>query len=428
MNEKIAKKVKQNLRIIKRCCVKAPNGIAILASLRRSRYPYVYPRDAAGVSKALKSIALYTAFGEEAFGLLKESAKFIMHILVSDGYLGQRYSITGKDRSIYKQEDNVAHGIIIIGNYLTTAYALNKKINDKKRFIESMLKGMEFALNNYYKSRKGLFFSTSSIHQGSNETGFTIWTNFSYFLALSLVEEVLIKEKRKKLYLKYNKFKKRFEKTLLKKFIKRGIFIHRITKKGEYDKKPDITQLSPFYFGYKGKERIIDNTMKYLEKNLWDNKLGLLMRYPCIEKDISMHNHGGCGVFLGYSAIYAQYLYRIGRIKKGDNILKKIDSYATSKGYLGEHISTNEQFRAFIKHEWETGIDFKKEFDKDILLPGIDFDNITEEVYNMKKTYDKIRFLLRLRKNKGRKFIRFAVPHSWAHAEYICALLEKGVE
>jgi GH15 family glucan-1,4-alpha-glucosidase len=425
MNRVIHKKVKQNFRIIKRCCIKTSRGVAVLASFRRSRYPYVYPRDAAGVSRTLKFMALHRGFEKEALELLGEIARFIVHIQSKDGFLGQRYSITGIDKSIYKQEDNVAHGITIIGNYLTTAYNLNKKIRNKEKFIESMIKGVDYALKNYYKPKQKLFFSTSSIHQASNETGYTIWTNFSYFSALGLLEEVLAREIKKKLQVKYGKFKKIFEKTLRKKFIKDSIFVHRITKSGKYDKRPDITQLSPFYFVYRGLEGIIKNTMKHLKKTLWDYRLGLLMRYPCTVNDISMHNHGGCGVFLGYSAIYARYLFRIGKIKEGDNILKKIDSYTTKKGYIAEHISTNEQFKDFVEHEWKTGLDFQKEFDKSILLPRVNFDNISEELYNMKKTYNKIRRSLILRKNKGRKFIRFVIPHTWAHAEYILALLQK---
>lgn len=425
MNRIIHKKIKENFKVIKRCCVKTPSGVAVLASFRRSRYPYVYPRDAAGVSRALKFMALHQGFEKEALDLLKNVAKFTVHLQSKEGCWGQRYSITGIDKSIYAQEDNIAHGIIIIGNYLTTAHTLNKKVKDKKKFIESMINGMDYALKNYYNPNKKLFFSTSSIHQASNETGFTVWTNFSYFSALSLLEEVLIKEKKEELHLKYGIFKKTFGKTLREKFIKDGMFVHRITISGEYDVCPDITRLSAFYFVYRGLEGVIQKTMKYLIKNLWDNQLGLLMRYPCRVDDISFHNHGGCGVFPGYSAIYARYLFRIGKIKEGDAILRKIESYKTKESYIPEHVSTIKQFNNFIEQEWETGLDFQKEFDKTILLPKVNFDNIAEELYNMKRTYDKIRRSLKYKKGKGRKFIRFAVPHTWAHAEYILALLQK---
>lgn len=425
MNRIIHRKIKENFKVIKRCCVKTPKGVAILASFRRSRYPYVYPRDAAGVSRALKFMALHQGFEKEALELLKNIAKFTVHLQSKDGCWGQRYSITGIDKSIYAQEDNVAHGIIIIGNYLITAHTLNKKVRGKDEFIASMVKGMDYALHHYYNRKMELFFSTSSIHQASNETGYTVWTNFSYFSALSLLEEVLINEKKEKLHLKYGAFKKTFGKTLREKFIKDGMFVHRITKSGKYDACPDITRLSAFYFVYRGLEEVIQKTMKYLRKSLWNNKLDLFMRYPCRVDDISLHNHGGCGVFPGYSAIYARYFFRIGKIKEGDAILRKIDSYKTKKGYISEHVSTVKQFNNFIEQEWETGLDFQKEFDKTILLPKVNFDNIAEELYNMKKTYDKIRRSIKLRKGRGRKFIRFVIPHAWAHAEYILALLQK---
>jgi len=37
-------------------------------------------------------------------------------------------------------------------------------------------------------------------------------------------------------------------------------------------------------------------------------------------------------------------------------------------------------FRDFIKSQWKTGLDFKKEFDPEILLPNLDFDKIVEEL------------------------------------------------
>ncbi len=73
--------------------------------------------------------------------------------------------------------------------------------------------------------------------------------------------------------------------------------------------------------------------------------------------------------------------------------------------------------------EWETGLDFEKEFHKDIMIPGLPFDYLLEELNNMKRSYDRMRD--RKKRQPEDKHVIFALPLMWSHTEYAKALLAR---
>jgi hypothetical protein len=118
----------------------------------------------------------------------------------------------------------------------------------------------------------------------------------------------------------------------------------------------------------------------------------------------------------------AQYYYREGAIERGDTILKQIDKYCTAEGYIPEHLSTKRRFEEFISLEWEVGLDAKKEFHPDILIPNLSYDFIVEELFFIKKSYDQIRIAI----DKEKKtVIHFDIPLMWSHVEYARALIAR---
>jgi hypothetical protein len=118
----------------------------------------------------------------------------------------------------------------------------------------------------------------------------------------------------------------------------------------------------------------------------------------------------------------AQYYYKEGAIERGDAILNQIDKYSTEEGYIPEHLSTKRRFEEFVRLEWEVGLDAKKEFHPDILIPDLSYDFIVEELFFMKKSYDQIRKDI----TDGKKnIIHFAVPLMWSHVEYASALIAR---
>ena len=132
------------------------------------------------------------------------------------------------------------------------------------------------------------------------------------------------------------------------------------------------------------------NTVQFLESSLWSPEFGLLQRYLPFNEDMSMHAHAGNGPWFQYTGILAQYYYFMGNRDRGDEILSIMDQYQSEDGYLPEHVSSCERFWEFIRTEWETGNDARKEFDPEILLPNLSYDLIVEELVNMKKSYDGI--------------------------------------
>ncbi len=111
-------------------------------------------------------------------------------------------------------------------------------------------------------------------------------------------------------------------------------------------------------------------------------------------------------------------------MERGKEILNIINKYRSQEGYLCEHLTTPERFYEFKRFEWITGKDFGKELLTDeIMLPGIPYDFIVEELNNMKKTYDTIEVESKERGDKG--YMSFATPLMWSHAEYAMALMLK---
>jgi hypothetical protein len=62
----------------------------------------------------------------------------VVKVIRDDGYIGQRYALSGEEKSIYKQEDNNAHGLIILSNYLLTAEKRKEDIRDIDKVLLSI--------------------------------------------------------------------------------------------------------------------------------------------------------------------------------------------------------------------------------------------------------------------------------------------------
>lgn len=107
-----------------------------------------------------------------------------------EGAWGQRSSLDGENKSMYKQEDNVAHGISLICDYLLTAVYLKRDIEDLEGFLACGDKALGYSRRVLYEEELNLFYSTTSIHESAMERGHTRWLNFSFLYAFSLANEV----------------------------------------------------------------------------------------------------------------------------------------------------------------------------------------------------------------------------------------------
>ncbi len=427
----------KHLDIISQCAVYTDMGSALLATFPGSRYPYAYPRDCACASRFLYKLLISPLkAGGLAFRLLEEISRFMLNCQRKDGYWGQRYGINGEDKSIYKQEDNVAHGVTILCRYLLAVKRVKKPISDVETIVQAIDRGYEYARKNYYRKGIHLFYSTTSIHESAIEEGYSIWVNHAYLLMLRLIERVGIEYGITDKFSKEIELKDAFETTIDNVFSTSNRFARRLKPDGDIDIRPDITLMSPFYFAtgmdveyFSNNDRLI-NSIKFIEDTLWDPVLGMLQRYLPFFEDPHTHIHAGNGPWLPYTSILAQYYFYTGKAERGNNILEKINKYRSLEGYLCEHLTTPERFYEFKEFEWVTGKDFEKELlTQDIMIPGIPYDFIVEELNHMKNAYDAID--TKCQGGNGKENISFATPLMWSHAEYAMALIlktEKEIE
>jgi len=162
--------IKEHFEIIKKCAIydESSQRAALLATAPGSRYPYFYPRDAASASHLLNTISLSGfSYSDEAYALLREVANFALYIQREDGHWGQRYGTDGTDKSIYIQEDNVAHGMIIVSNYILASLDRGEEVGRLQELIGSLNKAAIYALEHNFRREINLFFSTTSIHESA---------------------------------------------------------------------------------------------------------------------------------------------------------------------------------------------------------------------------------------------------------------------
>jgi len=407
-------------------------GRLLLASSPESRYPYVYPRDVSSAAQFFRRLTVSEAgydVKEEAFALLASMARFMRDVARPDGHWGQRYSLAGEDKSIYRQEDNVAHAIAIICNYLLAAQRLGRDVDDLDGYLQVIDHGLGQAIHHLYQPELNLFESTTAIHESAIEEGFTCWVNFTFLYAFSLADEVAHTiDDGDTIRREHLDFRKQFLYTISELFIWSDRYVRRIEPGGRIDLRPDFTLLSPFYYGFHHYRDAIARSVRFLAKQLWDPELGMIMRYLPFNRDFATHVHAGNGPWLQYTAILAQYYYWSGDRERGDDLLRRIDTHTTEAGEIPEHLSTCERFDVFMESEWQTGIDFAKEFDKHILLENVDFDKILEEANNMDRSYRRTGEKCTIRDNRRQEggYIQFAAPLMWSHVEYCRALLVRA--
>jgi GH15 family glucan-1,4-alpha-glucosidase len=417
-----------DLDIIDLCAIETAKGKAVCATPRGSRYPYVYPRDNAQCARALGKLVTYSknpAIVNRAFQLLEQIALYMLEVQRGDGYWSQRYDVEGEDRAIYRQEDNTALGMSVLLDYLYAAEWLERIPEWAPRIRDAVEAAAAYAIEHFYRTEINLFYGTTSIHESRMVQGYDIWTNFAYLRAFTRAFHVssgwggfndwfpTIKE-----------FCRQFEDSIYRIFIHNGHYVRRIDPEGNYDERPDFILLSPFYFGFLNRNRDAQRaTAEALEEDLWDPELGGLQRYLPYTEDFTCHTHSGNGPWLDYTAVLAQYKYVVGLDKEGDAVMDLIESYRTEEGYIAEHLTTPRRYKHFFETQWNTGIDFQKEFDPECLLPGVPFDLIVEELTHMRDAYNRVRTALE--QDPTVRYLRFATPLMRAHAEHALAILAR---
>ena len=411
--------VRSHLEVLKTCQADWKGARLPMATPPGARYPYVYPRDLAAIARAhdrLEGVRDEEAVARE----LHAAADFLLATQGKDGLWGQRYDLHARDRSIYPQEDNTAHATAVLARHIRHERRCGRVSAIEKETLHAIERGLEGARHRVYRKGINLFYSTTSIHESAMEKGYTLWTNGAYRDAYRLAAEAFRAAGRDEHAEAWERRLLRLEENLARHFIQDGAWIRALTADGRFDRRPDVTLLSPHYFGFEHLgEAAAERAADRVEKELWDPDVGLLQRYLPFREDPAVHLHAGNGPWLAYSAWLAQRHAAKGRIERAQGIVTQILQLATPEGWLPEHVSTRERFLDFMEHEWETGLDYRKEFDPDILLPGVTFSQVLEEANKMHAAYQHAAAEA---ERAGDGIIRFATPLAWTHAEVAVAL------
>ncbi|HEX9638521.1 MAG TPA: hypothetical protein VGB99_13365 [Acidobacteriota bacterium] len=431
--DRLNQDLSRQMEILLRCTgASSSGGRVLIATPEASRYPYVYLRDASSALQLFRRLAgsrLSYDAGAPAYELMRATAQFVKQVQAACGAWGQRYSLTGEDRSIYKQEDNTAHGIAILCNFLLTASRRGDEIAELEDYLVAIARALDYCVTHIYQRELNLFQSTTAIHESALERGYTCWVNFSYLYALSLANEVATQfDRREIIDARHRRLREHFLRSVSELFLSGGRYVRRIDPRGQIDWRPDITLLSPFYFGFLHYREEIERSARFLEAQLWDPELGMIMRYLPFYDDSAVHLHAGNGPWLQYTAMLAQFHFWSGNQGRGDELLALIEGSQNQRGEIPEHLSTCKRFEWFLEREWRSGKDFAKEFDAAILLDPIDFDRILEEANNMARSYRETAELCMVRdpaRSEGGT-IQFAIPLMWSHVEYARALLMRA--
>lgn len=371
--------VKGSLRVLKHMQLK--NG-AIIATLRNDAYPFVYPRDASIITKA------FNKYKES--GRSKKFYRFIKPIIMKRQDVFQRYSAKGLPLMSKKHEhDN--DGLLIDGIHDTFQHS------DDTKFLHEMWPLVELLvtrIKRHIDDRVGLLHTERSIHEFADlENGFEIWANSTackgLFSASDIAKDLGKDNLARKWQLEANTLRKHMIRKLFDS--KNKIFVKVLKDNGKKILSPDITQLTPFYFGIVKSDEILQRMLKWLTKNLWYDKLGGFLRYKKFDAVKDWHWYtGGFGPFPQFTLWVASLQHDLNDINSCSIYAQWVEKIFTKKSYLPEHISIESEYKEWAKNEYE--------FSERILL-GMKRSN------NLKKETRGVRY--------------WATPLGWANAEYL---------
>ncbi|KAB1185532.1 glucoamylase [Haloferax sp. MBLA0077] len=399
-------------------------GAVPLASDPDHRYPYAYPRDIACITRAWLAAVRAGVDVDRSRRHIVDAARFHLGVQGDDGAWQQRYALDGTDKGIYIQEDNVAHGLRVLSH---AVFALDETdswsaVGDE--FVDDVAEAIDQAIaytrRELYDPNAHLVESTTSIHEGRIESGYTLWVNAAFVSGLRQARRALSVGgvEQSDIESRIDEFLPILEGGVERAFTSPQQVPRRYSPEGELDFRPDVTLFSPYYFGLSDLfGDAADEAAQRAATALEDPRLGGLQRFLGFYRDFEVHQHGGNGPWMQYTAWHAQYRYDRGENARGDDILQNVASYADEDGHIPEHLTTRARFESFVENEWDTGLDFEKEFD-DAVLRDVSFDLVSEELGHMRDSYEGIADRV-----ETADVVGFARPLAWCHAEFLTALI-----
>lgn len=400
-------------------------GAVPLASTPDNRYPFAYPRDIASITKAWLTASRADYQPESSRHNIIAAAKFMLDVQDGSGQWHQRYALDGSDEGFYIQEDNTAHGLRILAHAIEALQDSGELADNRdltESICESVTNAVKFIQTELFDPNAHLIESTTSIHEGRIESGYTLWVNCAFISGLRQTQSALtsVPGASEETQNKLEKLLTILERGVERAFTSPQVVPRRYAPDGNIDTRPDVTLFAPFY--YELEDLFGDTTISAAEraaKALQDPRLGGLQRFMGLYQDFEVQQHGGNGPWMQYTAWHAQLRYGLGEIKDGDEVLRTIEQYTDEEGRIPEHLTTRDRFDAFMEKEWHTRKDFDKEFDTEVVR-DVPFGRIVEEAQNMRESYQRLADQL-----DEDEVVGFARPLAWSHAEVLTALLAR---
>ena len=311
--------------VFRRARVASPRGRAVYATPPTGKYPFVYTRDLALTVGALCEL--------DSVDTAREFCRFLLRVQGEDGSWIQRYTAEGRPAHQVQQEDATALAVWALMTYAKAA--------DDHTLVEVAREPIERAthytvertLNPYLY----LIETTASLHEAEVGGGYELWNNCAHAAAFALCHRVYGGERYRRLAL----------------MIRRAIglvmvhdhrFLRRLDPRGNADTRPDVSLMSPFYFGlWAPSERAVINSAELIEKTLWNVEIGGYIRYlpfSPLERTIIP------GPWPIYTAWMAQYHYTIGNKDRAEAITRWLFDNAVD-GELPETVMPASSVRRF---------------------------------------------------------------------------------
>lgn len=341
INKKKAERIyRKSINLLKK--VQLKNG-GCLATPDNERYPYVYPRDHSIIAMGFISAGLY----KEA----RKAIDFLFGTQLENGAFPQRIEKNGKDAS-YKpiQIDGTALSLYVFCEYVRVRSDLKYA---EKRW-QNAKKAVEYILSQFFEEKQ-LIFTPNSIHEfPPTERGLEIWANCSCYAAILRMYE--LGEKIKHAHPEWKEYSARIKSSILKYLwsSRLGSFVKNIRIKESNSVLCDIDASSYAIAEFnvlEDHEEKVKQTVKKIEKELWNKQLGGLCRYPKYEG----RNNGGWGPWPHFTLMVCRHFIRLKNRKKADKYLNWILDVSYN-GLFPEHISTVNEFEEYVKDFTDAGL------------------------------------------------------------------------
>jgi GH15 family glucan-1,4-alpha-glucosidase len=372
--------------------VSSPRGRALLATPPTGKYPCVYTRDLAVAISALCEL--------DSLEAARDLCRFLLRVQSPDGSWVQRYDGNGRPAHIVVQEDATALAIWALLTFVKASGDETLAEVAREPIERATTYTVERTLNSYLY----LIETTSSIHESEVSHGYEIWSNCAHAAAFALCHRVYGGERYRRLALMIRR-------AIGLLMVQDNRFLRRLDPHGYPDPRPDVTIMSPFYFGlWSATERAVLNSAELIEASLWNVEIGGYIRYlpysPAERLAIP-------GPYPHFTAWMAQYHYAIGNQDRAEAIMRWLfDNAAESR--LPEIVVPASSIRRFAA-ELRSGID--------AMAPnGLTDWQAVDEIRGRRRA--ELDYLVR--ESRGRDVVPANMPYIWSHVETLRALKRGG--